>query len=557
MSNGFGIILKSMFRNKLRFGTEATKRKKIGFAVLLGMTYALIMTILLMLVISLGTAVVGVPQFAMMLYFMILITAALFVLIFGIVHLVSVLFLSKDTDFFSTLPVKPVTIFAAKLAFVYIFEMGVVAAVMLPLIITFGIVAKLWAWFYVISILMLVIVPSLPLAVAAILAIPVMYIASKLKNRNIVSLIFFMLLFGGFFAVYIYVMFASTDISGEGGVITEEQLNQYLKTLEYVFYAFYPYTVLSLAAVGIPSHGLALGASTVVNIAIFLVISVALIGVLLLLGRFMYGQSAKANNQTYNSKAKKGEFKARSGLKALIKREYVSSLRTTQTAFQCYAVFMLPIVFSVMLGIVFGNIFNASGDADMSLYTSLSLVISLSCITIMFASIGNAVATTFSREGVAIASLKALPIDIKQILRAKITAWAVIALPVAVVAVTIANAFNFDVAYYLLSLFGLTMLVAAFLAFGALWDLKAPKIKWTDPMQAIKHNTHVTGGQFMCMAVGLVQLILYMILLSTGVSLEIATAVYWAVLYFAVAVFVVVDILMYRHITEYYERIEI
>ncbi len=555
--NNFGILLKSMFRNKLRFGADATKRKKIGFSVMFGLAYVMIVAILLLLIISMRDFLTAQPQLAMMMYFMILISAASFVLVFGIVHLVSVLYLSKDTDFYSTLPVKPVTVFAAKLAFVYLFEMAVVAAVMLPLIIAFGIIVKAWAWYYVISISTLVVVPSLPLAVAAIFAIPVMYIAGKLKNRNIISLVFYMLLFGGLFAVYIYAMFSSTNIGGEDGVITEEQLNGYLKTLEYVFYVFYPYTSLSLAALGIPSHGLSVGADVAVNLVIFLVISIALIVVLLILGKFMYGQSAKANNQTSSSKAKKGEFKSGSGLKALIKREYVSSLRTTQTAFQCYSVFMLPIIFAVMFGLVFGNLFKATDGASSAFASNFSLIVTLSSITIMLAAVGNAAATTFSREGIALASLKTLPIGIKGILKAKLIAWLAIALPTTAVTVTIANAFHFGVEYYLPSLFGLMLLVVAFVVFGALWDLKSPKLKWTDPMQAIKHNTHVTGGQFICMAVGLVLLVLYMILSGVGVAENVVMACYWVALYAAVAVFAVVDYLMYRHVNEYYERLEI
>ena len=101
------------------------------------------------------------------------------------------------------------------------------------------------------------------------------------------------------------------------------------------------------------------------------------------------------------------------------------------------------------------------------------------------------------------------------------------------------------------------LLVVAFVVFGALWDLKSPKLKWTDPMQAIKHNTHVTGGQFICMAVGLVLLVLYMILSGVGVAENVVMACYWVARYAAVAVFAVVDYLMYRHVNEYYERLEI
>ncbi len=59
--NNFGILLKSMFRNKLRFGADATKRKKIGFSVMFGLAYVMIVAILLLLIISMRDFLTAQP----------------------------------------------------------------------------------------------------------------------------------------------------------------------------------------------------------------------------------------------------------------------------------------------------------------------------------------------------------------------------------------------------------------------------------------------------------------------------------------------------------------
>ncbi|MDE6401706.1 MAG: hypothetical protein K2L54_03740 [Clostridiales bacterium] len=546
--NNYFTVLKAMFKNKLRFGAGKSKRSVIGFLCLLGVVYALVMTALLTLVVELRELLV-IPQLAVSFFFFVLMTAALIVLIFGIISLVTTLYLSKDTDFYSVLPIKQTTVFAAKLSFVYIFETAIVMLITLPVIITFGIVIEAWAWYYVISIIMLAAVPSLPLVFAAIIAIPVMFIASKVKNRSIVALIFYMLLFGGFFGVYLYFVFSSVNVS-----VDPEALEKAYQGIVYVQDAFYPYTALSVASLGIPAYGMSVGASTAINLLIFVGSSAALLAVLMFAAKFMYSQSVKANNQTDNSRAKKGEFKSQSGFKALIKREYLSSLRTAQVAFQCYAVMLLPIIMSVALSVVMRktsqSINNAPMDA-LAFDTRFFTMILFCTLAAMIGTLGNAASTTFSREGNAMASLKIMPVDIRRILKAKITAWVAIATPVAAVSVAIVNALNFDWQFMLLSVFSLIPLSVAFIVFGALWDLNAPKLKWTDPSQAIKHNGHVTVGQLLSIAGGLVVMVILFVLFYHDVPMDITLAVCWALIYAILVIFAIADILYYRRVYEY------
>lgn len=541
--NNYFTIIKALFKNKLRFDESKTKGKKLGISISIFLVYALFMTGAIMLIVTLGDYILSSRVVAQMVYFFILLTAAVVVLIFGIVNLVSVLYLSKDTDFYSILPVGATTVFFAKLSYVYLFETALVLAIALPTLLAFGIVAQMWAWYYVITFVALFVVPALPLVLSVILAIPVMYIASKVKNRNVISLIFFLLLFGGCFGLYIYFIFASSfgDISPDALMKAAEAINK-------VLYAFYPYNVLANAACGLPMFGLGIGASAAVGMAVFFGISAALLAIVWFLSKLMYSRSVKANNQTNESKAKKSEFKTSTSKFALIKREYISSLRTTQTAFQCYAVMLLPIIIAVMFGLVSKR---SSGVGQF--FTPIA------CGTLcaMFATLGNAAGTTFSREGNAMASLKILPVGIKTILGAKLTAWLILVIPVSIITVVVYNAINFVVEDFWLSFYSLVPTAIVFTVFSALWDLTAPKLKWTDPMQAIKHNTHLLGAQMMMMGCGLVVMVLGMILPVAGVSTSAVYIISWVLLYTVFAVFTVVDILMYRKIDKYYDRIEI
>ena len=328
--NNYFLVLKALFKNKYRFADNASPRKKYGFFALLAVSYLAAMALFIGMIVTLRDLIADILLFRFLIFVMFLMTAAIVVLVFGVVNMIATLYLCKDTDFFSMLPVKSSTVFAAKISYVYISEAVIVGAILLPLLITFGAICELWAWFYVISILAVLIFPALPLVLAAVIAIPVMYIASKLKNRSIVSLVFYLILFGGIFGAYLYFINVSTDFSN----ITEDTIMSIADSLIGMLYAIYPYTALALAANGIPTYGLTLGASTAANIAIFVGSSIVLIGIALVLARFMYSQAAKANNQTDNSKTRQGKFKTSSMTKALIKREFIGTMRTTQVAFQ-------------------------------------------------------------------------------------------------------------------------------------------------------------------------------------------------------------------------------
>lgn len=547
-------ILKALIKNKLRFGADATKGKKIATIILFAFAYVMILAYALMITVMVG-ANSGALGITSQFYFSLLIMAGAFVLIFGIIALVSTLYLAKDTDFYSMLPVKSTVVFAAKITFVYLSELVIVLAVLIPALIAYGIVIGAWAWYYVISLLMVFIVPALPLAVASIIAIPVMYIAGKLKNRSVIPLVFYTVLFVGVFALYMYFILQVNSMGEEG--ITDEQLLSFAKTMEIVQYVFYPFAALSNAALGISTYGLSVGASTAVNLLIFIACSALLIGVLLLLGKLMYSKSVKANNQTASSIAKKGEFKSVGSSKALIKREINLAMRTTQTAFQCFSVYFMPIMFAVVFSLMFKNTLNIPEDSGLVIDQGNIFFIVCATMVAMLPSVMNGAITSVSREGTALASLKTLPVDGKRIANAKIVTWLVPALVAELISVGIANAFYFDPVRLVFSLILFSMLTAAFIVFGVLWDLMSPNLKWSNPLQAIKGNTHANIGIFIGMGIGFVLIAVSFVMFFLGAGPLVFNLVFWLFLFVEAVIFGVLDAVLYRKVNEFYGRIEI
>lgn len=547
------ILLGALIKNKFRFGEATSKKKKIGLFVLLGIAYLSILLVVLSITIALGFVLVeyGMGQIA---YFIILLVGAAVVLIFGIINLVTTLYLAKDTDFYSMLPVNPTVVFLAKLLYVYFSEAVIVGAVVLPAMIAFGIVAKMWAGYYIISLLMLPIIPALPLIVAAIFAIPVMYIAGKTKNRNIVPFIFYCVMFFGFFALYFYMVFSSNSSDG----MSQEQIESMIAVMQVFGYILYPYTAITSAALKIPSFGLSAGLSVLVNLLIFIGVSAVLLGLITLLGHVMYSQSAKSNNQTDNSKVKVGSFKSTGGLRALIKREYIIAMRTPAVAFQCFGAVFIPVIFSIMLGAGLINVFIPPEDAGVTLDKMFGTVIALSVLIIMLPTVANGAITSFSREGTTLATLKVMPLPVSRIVLAKAIAWSIFACPAGIVSAVIIGAFNFDALYFVLSLVAFTILPAIYVIYGVLWDLAAPKLKWNDPIQAVKHNTHATVGQLLGMLAGVVLTVFSAVLpLALNFGYAGTALTFWLLVLVVMIIFGVSSAVLYKRAEKHYNSIEL
>lgn len=259
-----------MFR---RDKEHANIKKTVGLAVVCAVLYAAI-TAGLIFVICYMSAVMSALELESEFIALILTTGLLFVLIFGVVVLLTCLYFSKDTEFFLALPVKPSTVFAAKMAIVYLTELVTAALLMLPLMITAGIMMKLGVLYYVMIPFAIVFLPAIPLFIASIISIPIMYLVSFFRNRGALGSIFVLLLMGGLFAGYYVLVMNMQDLNPDN-IDVEAVRNMFVKIVR----VLYPLYALGRAMTAAPVFGLGVAASVAVNIFIFAA-SVAAFGVI-------------------------------------------------------------------------------------------------------------------------------------------------------------------------------------------------------------------------------------------------------------------------------------
>lgn len=495
MHNFLSIIklqLKNMFR---RDKEHANIKKTVGLAVVCAVLYAAI-TAGLIFVIYYMSAVMSALELESEFIALILTTGLLFVLIFGVVVLLTCLYFSKDTEFFLALPVKPSTVFAAKMAIVYLTELVTAALLMLPLMITAGIMMKLGVLYYVMIPFAIVFLPAIPLFIASIISIPIMYLVSFFRNRGALGSIFVLLLMGGLFAGYYVLVMNMQDLNPDN-IDVEAVRNMFVKIVR----VLYPLYALGRAMTAAPVFGLGVAASVAVNIFIFAA-SVAAFGVIaLLISSAVYRRGAASQLEgSKKTKAVNAEYHGSSALKALMKKEFRDIIRTPAFALNCLLVIILcPIVvgfvgFSTSATKLLGEVGEVGEDAVVvtaemiaELQTIMRYVLfGFTMFMGLSANIGPA--TAFSREGEKFYFSKIIPVDYATQVKAKSYVYILIGSVTVVVTSAVTAVLNFDAVFLICSIIFMLIYNFALVHFGLWLDLNRPKLKWVTPNEAMKHN---------------------------------------------------------------------
>ncbi|MDE6967734.1 MAG: hypothetical protein K2P12_03665, partial [Clostridia bacterium] len=158
------------------------------------------------------------------------------VLFFGVKSVVSLLFFSQDNEFLMSLPATGLDIFLSKFVTIYLLHLGMALLIQLPIFITLGIGAAISnIGFYILAIVGGMLTPFVPLFVLIIFAIPLGYLISYFRKNNLIGTILVLLLFGGVFAGYYYLIFAMQN-SLQSGSLNMAELQNAMKIMSYIIY---------------------------------------------------------------------------------------------------------------------------------------------------------------------------------------------------------------------------------------------------------------------------------------------------------------------------------
>lgn len=465
------------------------------------------------------------------------------VFILGLIPTINYLYLSKDTEFFASLPIGTSAVYMAKLTFCYCFQLVLAAIIMLPIIITTGIVLNMGIIFYVFMILLFLATPICPLLLMSILSIPIMHIVTFFKRRAAFTSIFLILMFGGIYAAYFLILGNSTASGEVTQVDPDAVLLDFARSVSGLVDVLAPLSSLIRVAFGDAKWAFgkfdSVFQSSLANFATFILFFVVAFLITYFLSSKIYMSGATAQLESQKSALKKNaKDKNQSVFWALAGKEFKEVLRTPAFAFAC-----LPmIIMSPILTMVMTNSFKIASQINLEAveFTGMAnsifelfpiMIMSMFCVGV---NVGSS--TIMSREGDKFYMVKIMPVDYHTQIRAKLFMHRVISTISIVLCLVVYVAMSKLYLSAILAFVYMFVYSSALTYFVALFDLSKPKLKWNTPNEVMRRNINVQVPTMVSMSmsivIGVMAIIWYGIgtsgLLMDSIVVELTM---WAIMY--------------------------
>lgn len=559
----FFALVKLLFTQQFR-STSADKKKRTGTIiafVVLGLCFAPMLVGLVVAIYSLGT-IIGSNQCLVAL--LILVCQSL-VLVLGLPSLIVGVFIPRDAEKLLYLPVKPSTIFLAKLTVAYINEVITTVVTILLLLVPYGIGANMTVGYYLMLLPSLLLIPMLPILLGTAIAMPFALILSKVGKTGLGKTITSIVFFVAFMAIYMTIMFGLMDLEASmpDGEITPEQLVAMIQGMV---------TQLSSKMVYVhPNYVLAGSITTtgfvswVTNFLLTLVEFGALATLCILIAQPFYKHMLAGEIEGGGSSGKKAKLtydtKPTSIVKQLVLTDFKRTLRDSQMGFQSFVgIIMLP-----LLVVVFGTTLTETPMGETNFFSDpLYQLIAPVVLVAYFGLLGGGTNVLglypITRENNSFYILKSLPISFEKILMSKVLLSSIVMVAVYLLTTVIA-VFTMKIWWYIA--IGM-MLVLTLTGFGTQClttrlDLKEPKFGWSNFNQSLKNSKN----SWMAMLIGFIvisvmgAIVIGFMLLYIATQSEVIILLMWLALTLASALyaFVAYKILL-SNSQKLFERIE-
>ena len=373
------------------------------------------------------------------------------------------LYQAKDNDLLLSMPVPVPHILAVRLTGVFLVGVMYELAVIIPALICWFLNGgSLWA-------LQLPIVLSiLVLALSCILGWVVALIASKLRNKNIITVVLSLAFICGYYYIYANAYNMLSALLANPVTISEK--------IKGVLYPFY--------------H-MGLGASgSVVSVLIFAAMVLVLFAIVYAVLSHSFLAIATTNKGAAKVKYRAKSVKAASANRALLRKELRRFTGSANYMLNCgLGIVMMPIAAAALL--IWQNTVRDVLLGMMAGYEDYLALIMVAAIC-MLSSMCDMSAPSVSLEGKSIWLAQSLPVSAKQVLAAKLKLHLALTVPPALV-LAAAGLWVIRPAWYFVLL--TPVVVVVFIAFmdllGLFVNLKAPNLSWTNEIVPIKQSASV------------------------------------------------------------------
>lgn len=435
------------------------------------------------------------------------------------------IFIGKDYDMLSALPITKRTIVSAKVINLYVVELIYSAIIMIPHgIVAFALTGE--SLVLITSIILAFTISAFPLVIALLFSFITLIFASRFKYGNVVSIILYIILFAGLFFLSFSMSSKSKDINAQANLLTN--ISGIIKWINPAIYFVDLAHSSNYAFIGI---FIAINAfSLIVEILIFA----------LSFDKLHEMVTALKSDYKYTRK----ELKTKNELKTLLgielKRLFSSKLYFMNS---CSGLIM-AVIMSVFAGIACSPIspfgYNENLGELVKTYAFFGGIVITFGITM-----ANPTSVGISMEGKNFWLVKSLPINYKKYMWAKILLSLVIMIPVSLICSTVIVCFVQPDWISILSIYLIPVLLVLFsVVLSLIINLNFYKLRWTNEQEVVKSSTAV----WMTMIFGFLGEIVAAALLSIGIFNK-ALGVF-----LAIGVTALATIILYVILSKIFER---
>lgn len=486
-------LVRVMLRNSTGLGIKDGKRStQIFLIVMLALTVPFMLIGIVALFSSLIGAFMQIGQAGLVLKLGIGINSAI-IFIFGIFYVMSSFYFSSDVEYLLPLPLKPWEIVSAKLIVVIIYEFIVTGVLYLPLLFTYGIRLGMGPLYYVYGLIVFVLLPIVPLALASFLVMLIMRFTNLKRHKDFLKVLAGMLgLFVGL-GINMLLQNVSTDLSPEALL---EMLESGSNSLVNVIPDIFP-------AAGWASQALVYSSSLkgLLNLILFVGVTLGAYGLITAFGQVIYLKGAVGLSEAGSSRRNKAigqvveKSRSRSALLSYCLVEIRLLVRTPIYFLNCVVMnflwplfLLIPLLTSGDQAMAFDEITRVISNPENA---GIMLAAAFAMAVFMGASNGIS-SSAMSREGENIYVKKYLPVSYIVQLNAKLLSAMIIGFAAILVLVLLC------IILFKMPLFlGLLMLITSPLALlfvsltGLMIDLVNPNFTWDNEQKAVKQNINV------------------------------------------------------------------
>ncbi|QQE75143.1 hypothetical protein KDJ56_04210 [Brevibacillus composti] len=417
--------------------------------------------------------------------------ASLAIFLLGIFYVLSVFYYSQDIQHLLPLPLKPSQIIGAKFAVTLLYEYITEVFLLAPLLITYGVKSGGGFFYYLHALIIFLVLPVIPLALASIVAMLFMRFTNIGKSKDRFRLA------AGLIGILIAV---GAQVVLQRGVHQLERADQ----IERLFLAGNN-SLLGIVTQMFPSSRLGAVALTeggtwagLGNLGLFLLLSAAFGAVFLYAGERLYlkGVLGVTEIAARRKRATAAEFTRmtarQSAFRAYVAKEWKLLFRTPAFLLNCVlSAFLMPLFLFIPLA---ANSKGVSGMAELGVMLQADQAAGIG-VAILFAgslfiaSTSSISSTAISREGQGFFVNKFLPVRPSVIILAKTVPGISLSLmSLLILLAMLAFTVKPPVTFLLFSLAASVPGVLFVNLIGICIDLNMPKLNWDAEQKAVKQN---------------------------------------------------------------------